>query len=51
MTEDVDAKKAVDLTNDEVDVNPAKRSCPFDGEGSGGNRPVKLLKNIKVEND
>jgi len=46
-----DAKKAVDLTNGEVDVTPAKRSCPFDGEGSGGNRSVKLLKNIKVEKD
>ncbi|RHN51699.1 putative nucleic acid-binding protein [Medicago truncatula] len=50
-TKDVDAEKAVDLTNDEVDVTPAKRSCPFDGEGSGGNGPVKLLKNIKVEKD
>jgi hypothetical protein len=50
-TKDVDAKKAVDLTSDEVDVAPAKRSCPFEGEGSGGNGPVKLLKNIKVEKD
>jgi hypothetical protein len=50
-TKDVDAKKVVDLTNDEVDVTHEKRSCPFDVEGSGGSGPVKLLKNIKVEKD
>jgi len=39
-SKDVDAKRLLILP-DKVDVTPAKRSCPFDDEGSGGNRPVK----------